>query len=501
MAFFLCGVLCITAVSQTFPPENLDAMIENGMQAWNIPGLAIAIVHNDSIVFARGYGVRRLGESGRADPHTVFAVASNTKAFTATLLAMLVDRGKINWDDPVISTIPELQMNDPYVTQEITIRDLLTHRSGLPTFGGDHLWIGNTLTREEIISRLRYLEPAASFRSKYQYQNLMFLVAGQIIPRVSSLSWDEAMVKWILEPMAMTESSLSIRQLENCKNVASPHEIVRGKMMPVSYDNADAVAPAAALNSTVMDMARWMRFNLGKGLFKDLRLVSERRMHEIHQIQFAIPVRQDQEKLRGTRFSGYGLGWYVSDYRGAKVISHGGGLTGMISLQTLVPEKNLGIIILTNFAPNSFPAALTNTLLDIVLGADPFDWFTLALNRRDAESEALVTQEKTLEDQRIKGTKPSLNLEMYTGTYTDPLSGEASIRLENGRLIFDYNPRYVGDLTHWHQDTFRVIWRHPIFDMEARSFLHFQLDESGNIKGLRITFYDPLTFTKIQKKP
>ncbi|MBL7074425.1 serine hydrolase [candidate division KSB1 bacterium] len=479
--------------------NDLNDYVEKAMRDWKVPGVAISIVKDDSVVFAKGYGIRELGKEAKVDEYTLFSVASNTKAFTAALLGMLVDESKLNWDDRVTDYLREFQMYDPYVTREINIRDLLTHRSGLPTFGGDHLWIGNSLSRDEIIARIRHLKPSAQFRTKFQYQNLMFLVAGQVIPEITGKSWEVTIKERILIPLGMMESNTSIRDLKGKINVATPHEIVGGKLVPIEYDNVDNTAPAGAINSNVVEMARWMRLNLNGGVYNGKQILSAEVMREMHTIQMPIPISADREKMLGTHFLGYGLGWGISDYRGRKLVSHGGGLSGMISLQTLIPEENLGVIILTNFAPHSLTRALTYKVIDAFLGEPERDWSAEYLERRKESKEKQKKAEKELQTKRVKRTKPSLKLKNYSGIYSDELSGEAEVRLENRKLVFNYNPRHIGDLEHWHYDTFRVTWRNPIYDMPERTFLTFYLDEMGKVAKLKVTFYDPIYFKKVPR--
>jgi len=496
--FLLLLLLTITPIfSQVDRLNNLDAYVQQAMKDWQVPGLAIGIVKDDSLIFARGYGVREIGKAAKVDEHTIFAVASNTKAFTASLLAMLVDEGKINWDDHVVDYMKDFQMYDPYVTRDIRIHDLLTHRSGLPTFGGDHLWIGSERSREEIILRILYLKPSAPFRTKYQYQNLMFLVAGQLIPAIIGQSWDDAIKERIFKPLGMAESITTMEELGREKNVATPHEIVAGKVAAVEYDFTDNTAPAGAIKSNVVDMAKWMRLNLNHGTFNDIRLLSAKVMREMHAVQFPLPVSSFSEEKFGTQFNGYGFGWGISDYKGRKMISHGGGLSGMISRQVLIPEENLGVIVLTNFAPNNLARALAYWIVDAVLDEPEQDWSLIYLEQKKQADENRIKAEKELLTKRIKGTSPSLKLAAYTGKYFDDLSGQAEVRIENDKLVFDYNPRHIGDLEHWHYNTFRVTWRNPIFDMAPKSFLTFYLDEKGEVEKLKVTFYDPIFFKKL----
>ncbi len=483
--------------AQTVDLEALDAWIEGLMEDWPTPGLAVGIVHADSLVFARGYGVREIGGSTPVDEHTRFAIASNSKAFTAAVLGMLVEEEELGWDDRVIDHLPDYQMWDPWVTRDIRVRDLLTHRSGLATFGGDHLWIGATNDREEIISRIRYMEPVGPFRASYHYQNLMFLVAGQVVPAVTGMSWDEMIATRIFEPLGMSESSTSVHDLAGLENVASAHEVVQGELRAVDYDNVDGVAPAAAINSNVVDMARWMRVNLGEGGFEDRQVFSTGTAREMQRIQYPLGVSAWAGENLGRRFNGYGLGWFVSDYKGRKAVSHSGGLTGMISLQTLLPEEGLGVIVLTNYAPSAPTSAITYRILDAYLGEPERDWNEVFVGFRNQGEDRARQREEQLRASRVPGTQPSLSLEAYTGTYSEAVSGETEVRLEDGHLVFDYNPRHLGDLEHWHHDVFRATWRHPIFDMAARSFVRFELNEKGEVTGLEVTFYDPIRFDKI----
>lgn len=500
-------VLFFLLLPAAFPPpvcgqevdlDALDRWIESVLEDWATPGLAVGIVYGDSLIFARGYGVRRLGNPEPVDAHTRFAVASNTKAFTAAVIGSLVEEGALGWDDRVIDHLPGFQMSDPWVTREIRIRDLLTHRSGLATFGGDHLWIGSTNGREEIVSRIRYLEPVGSFRASYHYQNLMFLVAGMVAEAVTGQSWDDLIRERIFEPLGMSESSTSVLDLQGLDDVAAPHEVVLGELTAVEYDNVDGVAPAAAVNSNVVDMSRWMRANLHEGELDGRRIFSVATARQMQSIQYPLGVSAWAAENLGRRFNGYGLGWFISDYRGYKVVSHSGGLTGMISLQTLLPEIGLGVIVLTNYAPDAPTSAITYRVLDAFLGKPERDWNEVYVGFRNQAGARAAREEERLESSRIPGTTPSLPLEAYTGTYAEAASGDATVRLEDAHLVFDYNPRHLGDLEHWHHDVFRVTWRHPIFDMAPRSFIRFELDEDGTVTGLEVTFYDPIVFERVE---
>jgi hypothetical protein len=282
------------------------------------------------------------------------------------------------------------------------------------------------------------------------------------------------------------------------ENVATPHEVVRGKRVPIPYDFMDHVAPAGSINSNVIDMAQWMRMHLGKGLFQDQRILRADTVWEMQAMQIPISISRERKERMGTCFSGYGLGWGISDHLGHKLVTHGGGLSGMISYQALVPEKRLGVIVLTNFAPHNLARALVYWVLDAFLAKSKRDWSKEYLELAFEDKKRAEAAEEKLEAGRIQNTRPSLDLIEYTGKYLDDLSGETEIVMEGDRLVFEYNPRHVGDLEHWHFDTFRVLWRHPIYDMAQKSFLTFFLDETGKVAELEVTFYDPIRFRRIR---
>jgi CubicO group peptidase (beta-lactamase class C family) len=484
--------------AQTVDWDRIDASIESMLTDWTAPGVAVAVVRGDSVVFARGYGVRRLGEPGRVGPETRFAVASNTKAFTATLLAQLHVEELLDIDGRVREYLPDFEMHDPWISDEIRISDLLTHRSGLPTFGGDHLWIGQNLPREEVVRRVRFLEPDGQFRASFHYQNLMYLVAGQAAAAAGGASWDELLQARILDPLGMASTTTTLESLEGIEDVAAAHEYVGGELLAVQYDDVRGVAPAAALNSNVLDMARWMRVNLNGGELDGVRILPERALRELHRIQYPLGVSPWAEANLGQRFNGYGYGWFVSEYKGRKVVSHSGGLTGMISLQTLLPEEGIGVVVLTNFAPDAPTRAITYTILDALLGEPARDWNSVFRGFAEQGQESAARAEAELQASRVPDARPPLPLESYVGTFANRLSGSAEVRLENGHLVFDYNPRHLGDLEHWEGNRFRVHWRHPIFDMQAKTFLEFEPGEQANVDALTVTFYHPNRFERAE---
>jgi len=476
--------------------ESIDSYISKSLNDWNIPGVAVAIVHRDTLRFSKGYGLRELGKKGDVNDHTLFAVASNSKAFTATLLGILVDQGRLSWDDRVSDYLTDLQLHDSYASRDMRVSDLLSHRGGLPVFGGDHLWIGAPeRTSKDIVTRMRYLEPTAPLRLKYQYNNLMFLVAGELYTAITGESWEDAVEALLFEPIGMTESKTNVMSILDYPNMAQPHEDVKGNIKTVPFDDVTGVAPAASLVSNVLDMVEWMRFNLNNGRVGETQLVSENVMRQLHSVYTPIPISNWARENLGMQFLGYGLGWVIADYKGYKTVGHSGGLSGMISLQTMVPSEELGIIVLTNYAPNRLIRAITYYILDQYLDTDTItDWSRVYLQRRAEGKERRMEREKELQRKRVKKTKPSLKQKDYIGVFTSALSGDASVRLKNGKLWFYYNERHTGWLEHWHHDIYRVHWQNPIFDMPDKNFLQFFMNKDGRVDRLEVTFYDPQTF-------
>lgn len=483
--------------------KEIDAYAAKAMRDWRVPGFAMAIIKDDAVIFAKGYGVRKLGETTPIDERTLFAIASNTKAFTAAALATLVDEGRIKWDDPVTKYLPGFQLYDAYVTRELTVRDLISHRSGLATFGGDLLWYDTTYSREEILHRVRHLKPTSSFRSKYGYQNIMFLAAGQVVAAVTGKSWDDYIKERFLLPLGMSTTTTSITAFKSTDNIASPHNELDERLRVVRYSNVDGVGPAASLNSNVAEMAQWVRLQLGRGKYNGKQFFSPAAAREMWQPQTIIPISEGGEKFNPTRhFNTYGLGWFVSDYHGRKVASHGGGLDGMISQVAMMPEENLGVVVLSN-SETSLPSIMVNKVFDVFLGVPKRDWNAELLARVQQGKAASAGEEQKLENERAKNTQPSLALPQYAGTYTGEMYGDARITEESGRLVLRLAPapNFVGDLEHWQHDTFRVKWRDSVSYPFQKGFITFTLNAQGKIDEMKIDVPNPdFDFKELQFK-
>ena len=462
--------------------KGFDAYTAAAVEQWGIPGLAIAVVKDDSIVFAHGYGVRRRGEPAPVTTHTIFAIGSCTKAFTAAALAMLVDSGRIGWDDPVASRLKGFMLSDPYVSRELTVRDLLSHRSGL--MRGDALWYATPYDRAEVLRRIRFLKPSWSFRSRYGYQNIMFLAAGEIVPAVTGASWDAFVRARILSPLGMAATTTSVTQLDSTGDVATPHERFEGRERAVAWRNIDNIGPAGSINSNVLDMAQWIRLQLGRGAYGGRRLLSAASIKEMWTPQTIVPLDSVTERLRPTtHFLAYGLGWALSDYRGRKLVSHAGAIDGFRAAVGLVPEEGLGVVVLTNGGEPG--RALTNALflkvVDAYLGGAGTDWSTVLRAVRDAGMARDSADQTKQERERVTGTKPSLALDAYTGSYANEMYGDVTVAVDSGTLNIRFGPYFTGALSHWHYDTFKAAWQDP---EQGFDLLTFGLNADGRVDHL-----------------
>ncbi len=466
--------------------KEIDNYANSVLAEWKGPGMAIGIVKDDRVVFLKGYGVRELGKPEPVDENTLFAIASNSKAFTTAALAVLVDEKKIAWDDKVTKYLPELEMYDPWVTNELTIRDLVTHRVGLDTFSGDLLWYETTYPSEEIIRRQRFLKPVSSFRSRYGYQNLMFIVAGEVIERVSGRPWGEFIRERFLNPLGMNRTTASVKDIKD--NAAMPHNESGGTLRVLHRGNVDGAAAAAGLNSSVADLTKWVRLQLGRGTFEGKQFFSAQRSWEMWQPYLAQQVSETTMKNSPTRhFSGVGMGWFVYDYQGRKVINHSGGLDGMLSYTVLVPEERLGFVVLTNSESPSF-GVMMNKILDVFLNAPKRDLIAEANERQARSKTAQADAAKKIDEGRAPNTRPSLELAKYAGTYSDRMYGDISITVENGGLVMRFGPapNFVADLGHWHYDTFQIKWRPSVAYNFPRGFVTFTIDKNGMTDELKI---------------
>jgi CubicO group peptidase (beta-lactamase class C family) len=483
-------------ITQGGPPADLDAYVARAMKTFGVPGMSVAIVKDGKVVVAKGYGVRKLGDPAPVDENTLFGIGSNTKAFTSAALAMLVDEGKIAWDDPMYERLPGFQMYDPYVSHEMTIRDLLTHRSGMGLGEGDLLfWPHSTYTRDDIIYRLRFMKPASSFRSRFAYDNLMYIAAGQIIPAVTGKSWDDTIRDRILKPLGMSTSNLSTSAFRPGDDYAWPHSKVDGKLQVVEFENLDNAAPAGSINSSAAEMGRWVILQLNRGKFADRegRLFSEDRSREMWSAQTILPIGNQPPQLAGLQanFAAYALGWGLRDYRGRKLVGHSGGLLGFVSRVLLVPEENLGVVVLTNAEEGGAFESIVFHVVDHYLNAPATDWIAAFKATEEQQEKEAAEVMKKQETARAADSKPTLPLEKYAGVYKDAWYGSATIRLEDEKLVFsmDHTPKAVADLQFWQYDTFKAHWRSRTIE---DAFVTFSLKPDGSIDHFTMAKVSPL---------
>ena len=482
------------ASAQSFRQKDFDAYATRALQTLQTPGAAVAVVRNGKVLFARGYGVRSLGDKTPVDAHTLFQIGSNTKAFTTAALAILADDGKLSWDDPVTKLLPGFQLYDPYVTREFTLRDLVTHRSGLGLGAGDLLWFHSNYSRAEIAYRIRFARPVSSFRSQYAYDNVLYIVAGEVVAAAAGASWDDFVRQRIFVPLGMSETGTTTAFFTSSANAATPAAVEDGRLQTVPVDSVENISPAGGIASNVTDLAKWLMCRLDSGRFAAGRLFSEGQAREMWSGQTILPIGDPPPPLAALRpsFSEYGLGWRLRDYQGRRLVSHTGGLAGMTSQITLVPAEKLGIVVLTN-SESDLMAALTYRLLDDLLGAPRprTDWVAAygdAARLARAHADSTV---RTGQAARDSASRPSLPLERYAGRYRDELYGDADLTLEGGKLVlrFSRSPAFVGDLEHWQFDTFIARWRTRHLE---DAYVTFALNPDGSIDRFQMAAVSPL---------
>ena len=461
---------------------GLDAYIKKARAEWQVPGVAVAIIKDDHLVYAKGFGVREAGKPGAADPDTVFAIGSATKAFTGAALAMLVDEKKIAWDGVVHGYMPAFALNDPYATDHATVRDLLSHRTGFVS-GYGWLWTGSGFDRNEIIRRLRFQTDSAGFRNRFLYANEIFTAAGEIVPAVTGTSWDAFIAGRLFTPLGMTRSSTSVAELAGMTNVASPHGLVDGKLVAFPYRRVDNVGGAGVINASARDMAQWVRLQLGDGVYEGKRLISAASLAETHTGQ-SLPGASRLVSPIST-FAEYGFGWIIGDYRGRKVVEHMGGVDGMMCIVAMIPEEHLGVVVLTNMLPHQLPTAVALKVFDTYLGSGDTDW-SASLKAQADKAKAEGEQRKAAEAASAARPTPALPLDRYVGTYTSDIYGRASVTVKNGVLVFT-RPTAAAVLTHARGDRFSARWTSAsILSVFGETPVNFTIGAGGAIGGLTL---------------
>jgi len=482
---------------------DFDAYVENVRKTFDVPGIAVAIVKDGEIVLERGYGVREMGKPEKVDARTLFAIASNTKAFTSASLSILADEGKLSLDDRVVDHLPWFRMSDAYVTNEMRIRDLLAHRSGLGLGAGDLLyWPGTDYSTEEVARRLRNVPLTGKFRGQYAYDNILYGVAQLVVEQASGMPYEKFLRTRIFQPLGMDDTRFNSDYLKPGDNIATGHAKADFKdLQPAPRMSWGNVSGAGGIYSSVHDMGKWMRMQLAGGTYTDKegktqRLFSEKRQQEMWSIVTPMNIGKPSVPALAAatpNFAGYGEGWNLTDYRGHKLVWHTGGWPGMVSRLTLVPDQKVGVIVLTSQEVGAAFNAVTLRALDAMLGAPATDWTA-------AYAQAVAKQYGNADEDwqkhvaaRMKDAPPSLPLAKYAGTYRDPWYGDITIRQEGSKLVmrFAHTQDLVGDMEPWQHDTFIVRWRQRWLNADA--FVTFALNPDGDIREARMEPISPLT--------
>ncbi len=478
--------------------KQVDELVENTLKSFDVPGIAVAIVKDGKVVLSKGYGVKSILTNEKVDANTLFGIASNSKAFTTAAIAMLVDEKKINWDDKVKQYLPDFKMYNEYVSNEFTIRDLVTHRSGLGLGAGDlMIWPdGSDFKPDDIIHNLQYLKPVSAFRTKYDYDNLLYIVAGEVIEKASGQSWCDFIETRIMKPLEMNSSAASFLRLKDTTNIIAPHVPTDGKLKVISRYKNQTFDAAAGIYSSVYDLSKWMIMHLEKGKYglgKQYQLFSKKEQDEMWQLQTIIPVTT--KPPYNTHFSGYGLGWFLSDVKGYKQVTHTGGLEGIVTQTTLFPELNLGIVVLTNQQSGAAFSAITNTIKDSYLGIPHTNYVEIYSKQ---EKENIATADKTTYEvwatvAKNQKDKLKIDYKKYTGLYVDNWFGKVELLEKKGKLFFKStrSSQLAGEVFFYKKNTFVVKWDTRSFNADA--FLLFEMNEKGESYGLKMKPISELT--------
>lgn len=489
-----CVLLVLTSAlhAQVLSSKQVDSLVEKTLTTFNVPGIAVAIVKDGKLIHSKGYGIRSLNTKEPVNENTFFGIASNSKAFTAAGLGILVDEGKLKWEDKVVDLIPGFKLYNPYVTQEFTVRDLLTHRSGLGLGAGDLMIFpdSNRVTKAELIHNMRYLKPVSGFRTKFDYDNLLYIVAGEVLAKVSGMSWDDFIEKRIMRPIGMSGSAAGYPGLKDKKNSIDAHSSIDGKLRVISKAFPEISNAAGGIWSNVTEMSKWaiMQMNDGKyGQNLDKQLFSA----EVHREMWS-----PQTIIGGAPFSSYGLGWFLNSVNGKLQVSHTGGLSGIVTQVTLIPELKLGIIVLTNQESGYAFSSITNSIKDGyfgIKGKDRIADYKANFLENEAAAKKVTDQVwAAIATEQLKHAG-KIDLSIYEGSFSDPWFGEVLIKNQNGKAWFQSvnSPKLSGEMLPYKGNAFVVKWTDR--SMHADAFAIFSLDKEGKASGMKMEAVSPLT--------
>ncbi len=497
--FFILPILITTISFSQISPKKIDKLVAEAMDAFNVVGCAVGIVKDGEVFCNKGYGLKSIATNEAVDEHTNFAIASNTKAFTTAALSILVDRGELSWNDRVVDIIPEFKMYNDYVTQNFIIKDLVTHRSGLGLGAGDlQFWpTGADFTMADILKNFQYFEPESPLRTKYDYDNILYVVAGEIIKRVSGLSWERFVRQHIFEPLQMNNSYCNFHEIKDFSNVSEPHLYSDGKIEIVEHfknDPDNFNGAAASIISNVSDLSKWMLVHLNEGKYGDglqdtlFTYRNHREMWKLHTVYNA-----DTSARYNSHFAGYGLGWNLADVKGNMYVSHGGYVAGMLSRTVLIPDLEFGIVVLTNTELNGrlLTRAVINTIVDKQLGVKDKDWIAHYLERSQKSAAKADSVVAKIWETVAKANQSQIILEDYVGLYEDNWFGKVEIFIDKEQLWFKSlrSPKLFGPMYYYKANAFAIKWERR--ELMADAFAIFSLDEEGKAQNFKMKGISP----------
>jgi len=488
-------MLCTFSVNAQISSKQIDNLVSSALKKFNVAGVGVALVKDTKVIHLKGYGYTSVKTKEKVNAHTRFAIASNSKAFTAMALALLVDRKQLNWNDKVVDYIPEFKMYNAYVTANFTIVDLLTHRSGLGLGAGDLMFFpdGADFTIDDVLKSFQYQKPQSGFRTKFDYDNLLYMVAGEVVKRISGKSWSAFIEENIMKPLGMNESASTYQRLSDKKNVATPHAEIKGELMPLAPFNISVGASAGGIYASINDLTKWVTMHLNNGTYGDKVLVSVKNHNKMwtpYTVRNYKPIAKPPYK---THLNAYGLGWGIMDLNGYMVYSHTGGLPGMLSKILLIPEMGVGIIVLTNTSDGggALFSAITNTIVDSYLGLPKSDWigrYYTAMQKRQQKGDAISAKVW----QTVEAAKNTpINTDNYIGFYKDNWFGMIEIFIKDKQLWFKSlrSPKLNGPMAFYKANTFAIKWAYN--DMNADAFAMFTLDENGKAIAIKMKGISP----------
>lgn len=475
----------------SFISDSLDLYINRALQEWQIPGAAVAVVKDGKVVITKGYGYLETGKPEKVDENTLFMIASNTKAFTGTAMAMLETEKKCSFDDKVIQYLPDFEMKDPWITQHLTLADVMSHRIGMETFQGDFMYWESALTSEEVMEKFGQLTPMYDFRTKWGYCNAGFLVAGECLEKIAGKTWDQYIREKIVKPLEMNRTLVLTAELDGVSNLASAHTMVDGRLQVVPHCRIDNIAPAASISSSVEDMSHWLITLLDSGKYKGRQVIP---YQAVRKAQYPRTFnRRSYHPFNSSHYVLYGLGWDLRDYEGREIVSHTGGVDGFVTSVTLLPEEHLGIVVLTNTDQNAFYEALKWEIIDAYLDLPYRNYSDFYLDRYRQMWNAESDQLRAWRDSVALNLPLPLKISKFDGTYRHEVYGEAYLKSNSNQLelTFEHHPDLSAKLEYIGNNRFLCTYSSPLWGIKVFPFNI----ENGQVKSFTLSVADFLEFT------